>query len=271
MPPSTGQLALLILAIAFFIVGGAVSLARLKLPEHPRLRIAAKVCLYWGLLASIGVLVWHSIDRGRWIPIGDNFDAMIWLAILLVLFVLYVQRAHPLGGLDWFVMPIAILLLLGALVFGRENFHEYVRDTWSWVHRVTAYGGAVAFAIAAATGAMYVITSRRLRLKNSTGPNLGSLERLERITMISVTLGFALLTIGAITGLVQMLAAGKETPQAKLVLALAVWVVYAVVLHAPMNPSFRGRKAAMLSVVGFVLMIGLIVALNVMSGNSGTN
>src|SRR5687768_15036190 len=119
--PTTGQLALLVIAIAFFVVGGAISLARVRRPDVPKLRILAKACLYFGLLASIGVLVWHSLDRGQWLPLGDNFDAMIWLAILLVLFVLYVQRAHPLGGLDWFVMPIAILLLIAAAVFGREN------------------------------------------------------------------------------------------------------------------------------------------------------
>jgi len=37
-------------------------------------------------------------------------------------------------------------------------------------------------------------------------------------------------------------------------------VVYALVLHAPINPSFRGRKAAMLSILGFVLMVGTLIA-----------
>jgi ABC-type uncharacterized transport system permease subunit len=32
-----------------------------------------------------------------------------------------------------------------------------------------------------------------------------------------------------------------HTPIAKIVLAVMVWLVYAVVLHAPLNPSFRGR------------------------------
>src|SRR5258705_7695462 len=83
--PTTGQLALLILAIAFFIVGGGVSLARLWLTQAPQLRISAKACLYFGLCAAVGVLIWHSIDRGDWLPIGDNFDALIWLSVLLVL------------------------------------------------------------------------------------------------------------------------------------------------------------------------------------------
>ena len=46
-----------------------------------------------------------------------------------------------------------------------------------------------------------------------------------------------------------------------IVLAGSVWIVYAIVLHAPINPIFRGRRAAVLSVLGFVLMIGTLVAL----------
>jgi hypothetical protein len=36
--------------------------------------------------------------------------------------------------------------------------------------------------------------------------------------------------------------------------------VYGLILHSPINPSFRGRRTAMLSVVGFVLMISVLVA-----------
>ena len=60
------------------------------------------------------------------------------------------------------------------------------------MHYVSAYGGAVAFAVAAAVGAMYLIANRRLRVKVSLpGPSFGSLERLEHVTMLAVTWGFA--------------------------------------------------------------------------------
>ena len=65
---------------------------------------------------------------------------------------------------------------------------------------------------------------------------------------------------GMITGGVELFAPDKHTPRAKIVLAVIVWLVYAVVLHAPINPSFRGRKVAVLSVLGFVLVIGTVVA-----------
>lgn len=257
--PTSGQFALLFAAVALFFTGGLLSFARLWRPSTA-IRLTAKSCLYWGILAAVAVLVWHGFMRGRWVPIGDNFDALIWLGVLLALFIAYVQRARPLAALDWFVMPIVILLLLAAALFGRAESQPYVRGAWLSVHYITNFAGAAAFAIAAASGAMYVISSARLRRKQPVGAYLGSLERMERLTMTAVTLGFALLTIGIITGLVEHFAQGKSTSMAKVALAGSVWVVYAVVMHAPINPIFRGRRAAVLSIVGFMLMIGATVA-----------
>ena len=214
-------------------------------------------------------------------PLEDNFEAFVWLAVLLAGFVLYVQRSRALAGLDWFVWPIVIVLLVAALVFGKAKPQPYVDTTWSWVHRITAYGGTLAFAIAGAAGAMYLVASRRLRSKAvSHGPRLGSLERLEHLTFTSVTLGFALLTCGLVAGLIWQLRlerSGGPTrlgdqwwASPKVLLAFAVWVVYAVVLHARINPVFRGRKVAILSIVGCLLMVGTLVALNLMPAGGGS-
>src|SRR5438105_272652 len=144
--PTSGQLALLIFAIALFALGGAVSLARLAW-DRAGLRLVAKQCFYWGLLASLAVSIWHSVQRRNWLPLEDNFDAFLWLAILLTLFVFYVQQAKPIRGIDYFLMPVVILLLAAAAVFGREKPRAYTPAAWLWVHRVTAYGGALAFAV----------------------------------------------------------------------------------------------------------------------------
>src|SRR3989440_10013412 len=257
--PAIGQLALLLASIVLFAIGGGLSIAR-AWTDRAALRALTVACLFAGIFSSAMVVIWHGASRHQFLPINDNFDALIWLATLLALFILYIQHHRRLGALDWFVMPIVILLLGAAILFAKtpNTYHPAVRDAWSWVHRLTAYGGALAFAIAAASGAMYVYASRRLRSKSPVSSQFASLERLEHVTMLAVTLGFALLTVGMITGGVQMVAEGKHTPMAKIVLTIGVWLVYAVVLHAPINPSFRGRKVAMLSVVGFVLLLGVI-------------
>jgi ABC-type uncharacterized transport system permease subunit len=262
--PGAGQLTLLSVSVAVFIVGGVLSLLRLRSgspQQSESLRVAAKACAYFGACACAAVLIWHSAARGDWRPLRDNFDALVWLGLLLALFVLYIQRRKPVGGLDWFLMPVVILLLIGAAIFGGTQPHQYVTSAWSWIHRLTAFAGALAFAVAGAVGVMYLIVNHRLRTKRAmlAGPKFANLERLEHLTLESVSLGFALLTIGALTGINEMFK-GKHTSPYKLVLSAAVWVVYAIVLHAPINPSFRGRKAAVLSVVGFVLTIGTVVA-----------
>ncbi len=262
---------MLFIAIGVFAVGGVISLARLR-KQRIGYRLASKVCLYGGVCLGVAVLIWHSMGRHSWLPLEDNFDTLIWLGLFLALYVAYVQRAHPLRGLDWFIMPIVILLLVSAAIFGRAKPHEYLDTTWSWLHRVTAYGGALAFAVGGAAGAMYLIASRQLRAKRlPPEQRLGSLERLENITFIAVTLGFALLTIVLVMGLVRVLGKGGHNTlgpdwyaQPKVILTFVAWVVYALVLHSPINPSFRGRKTAMLSVVGFALMVGILIAVQLM-------
>src|SRR3954454_18753095 len=216
--PSTAQTILVILAIAIFVIGGGVSLSRMW-RDRSGSRIAAKACMYSGVCLSLAVLIWRSVARGT-LPLKDICDVLIWLAVILSLFVLYVQRRKPIGGLDWFVIPIVILLLVGAVIVGQTQQREYVHSVWTYVHFITSFGGAAAFAVAGAAGAMYLIANYRLRHKVAlAGPNLGSLERLEHLTLTAVTLGFALLTIGAITGFMKMKFEHRPAPLAKVVLS----------------------------------------------------
>lgn len=160
-------------------------------------------------------------------------------------------------------MPIVVLMLVCAAVFATVKPNTYRPDSaWLWTHLLSTFGGVLAFAIAAGVGCMYLVVSGRLRRKPATpGPNLGSLERLEHVTQSAASIGFALLTVGMITGLVKVLQdphtqLGRHwMTNPKVVLAFGVWVVYALALHSPINPAFRGRKSAMLSIVGFVLMM----------------
>src|SRR5207244_8427619 len=101
-----------------FALASVLSLMRIR-REIESLRIASKACAWSAIAAGVGVIVWHALGRSQWLPLDDNFEALIWLGLILALFVLYVQRTHPIGGLDWFLMPMVLLLLSGAAFFGR--------------------------------------------------------------------------------------------------------------------------------------------------------
>jgi ABC-type uncharacterized transport system permease subunit len=279
LAPTTGQLSLLLASIAVLAVGGVVAQRRGAERQagsgDARERIG-EACRWIGIALGVGVIAWHSADRGSWYPLEDNFDALVWLGTMLAALAGYLRFRRAPRGFDWLVMPVAVLLLVGAVAVGLWAPREYhVRSLWHWVHRVSAYGGAIAFAVAGAAGMLWLVAAARLRAKRPpAGESFGSLETLERFTLLPATLGFALLSVGLVTGLARALDADATAlgdrwlTSPKVLLALGAWGVYALVLHAPLNPAFRGRRSAVLSIVGFVLMIGVIIAVQFMPPSS---
>lgn len=258
--PTLPQLSVLAIAIVALAIGVVLSVLRSRGSE--KLRVPMKMLYYWALSLAIVVVIWHTTGRGRWTPLESNFDTLVSLGAILGIFLMYVQKRRPVAGLDWFVMPMVMLLLLLGGIFGRTKLHAYLPTAWSVLHLIGVFGGAVAFALAGASGAMYLLSNRRLRNKTVfPGPKFASLERLERVNYIAVTLGFALLTAGSIMGFVWILRDQSKTlPAPKVIMTGIIWVIYAAILHTPINPSFRGRKTAVLSIVGLVLMIVTVVA-----------
>ena len=172
MPPSAdapnlAQLIVLIGSIALFVIGGIISFSRIRRPGNEKLRIAAKACFWSGVTLAVAVLIWHSAKRRSWLPLDDNFEALIWLSVILGLFVMYVQRRRPIGGLDWFIMPIVILLLIAAAVFGSARPHHYVRDAWVWVHYACAFRRRGRLCDRRCCGAMFLVSNRQLRVKTA--------------------------------------------------------------------------------------------------------
>ena len=264
---NAGQIGLVLAAAGAFLVGGGISATSLWRPGN-RLRLTAKSFAYFGICLGLAALIWRSVVRGRWMPLEDNFEAMATLALLLAGFTLYVQRSKPIPGLDWFLMPIVIVMLLCAALLGESAQGVYEpAGIWDLTHCASNFAGMAAFGVAAGVGAMYLIASARLRRKAAigTGPPV-SLERLENLTHWAVSIGFALLTVGIVTGLARIMQRGPHTmlgphwiTSPKVILAFSVWVVYAVALHTPITPAVRGANPRMLSIVGFVLMVATLI------------
>lgn len=288
MPPHPGQLALLILSTLLLVAGliapwlsraraGVISPnGQAGSASAEAAGVARSGLLLWvGLLCGLAVVIWHSLLRRDWMPIGDNFETLIWLGLLLAGFVLYMRYRRPLSGLEWFVLPGAVGMLIAAAILGSFEPREYVTNTWSLVHRISTYGGALAFVIAGSVAGMYLLAYRRLRRKQLSGP-MPSLERLEHLMLTSVTLGFALMTLGVITGIFR----GVKLEQArelhvtqlllepKIAMGLGVWLLFAIVMHTPINPRLRGRRAAILSIAGCLLTLGTLVVALVTSGGT---
>lgn len=256
--PTLGQVILTIMSAGCFLISVWISMFGVLSRGHVGLLSVA------GTVLSLIALIWHAVQRGSWVPLDDNFDAILWIAILTAMVSLYLQRQKMIGRIDWVLSPIVALLLLSAAFFGTMMPHGYTHTLWGTLHRFSVFTGPIFLALAAACGTMYLILSARLRNKHSVvDARFGSLERLEHLNYTSVSIGFALLTIGLITGVVRAVESNTRFGDQwflnpKIVLSVVAYVLYALVLHSPINPSFRGRRTAILSIAGFILLLGTL-------------
>ncbi len=120
--------------------------------------------------------------------------------------------------------------------------------------------------LAFAAGLMYLAQMRRLKSKRPGrfGIALPSLEQSERVNRGAITAAFPLLTFGLLIGMVLSVEARRFWPEAgltlswsdpKVVSALGMWFVFAVLLHARFRPALRGRSVMMLTIVAFAFLV----------------
>jgi ABC-type uncharacterized transport system permease subunit len=158
------------------------------------------------------------------------------------------------------VVPVTMVLDVAArLSPSREAMHGV--SPLGLVHIVLATAGVALFAVAAGGAVIYLVEERNLKAHRAgrlfkRGPALETLDALNRRC---VTFGFALFTVAMITGAVWavQLHATVFTPQYSI--AVAAWIMYAVLLVARVTAGWRGRRAAIMTIGGFATSLTVLL------------
>ena len=200
------------------------------------------------------------------LPVTTVFESMIVLSWVLAAVGLYlIVRSPKPVAVGLFMLPLVLALIVIAGFWAPRA--EWVRAGWgrAAVFWGTAHGilyliGAVGSCVGAAAGLMYLAQARRLKRKRPPrfGFVLPSLEQCERVNRAAITVAFPFLTAGLVVGLLLEAAAdhagrariGWTDP--KVVSGVAMWVVFAILLHARFRPEMRGRRVMLLTIVAFI-------------------
>jgi ABC-type uncharacterized transport system permease subunit len=130
------------------------------------------------------------------------------------------------------------------------------RSAWVEFHAAIAIVAYGAFALAFVTGGMYLFQERQLKTRRLTSSFLllPSIEQLDVIHFRLLIMGFVMLTVGMIGGMISYQIVG-HWPLPKIVWAFAVWLVYGALVVGRGLSSLRGRKVAIMSMASFALML----------------
>lgn len=225
-------------------------------------------------LLCVAVLVYRALVVHKyWAPLQSHVDGLLLLTGLLGVLIIYVQSTGRLRGLDVFALPVLTVMLAWGICASWWSFRPFAISTvWQVVHLIGVYTALLAVVTAGTASVMYLFVRRQLKRHDQPARSmrllggLASLESIERTIVTAATAGFVLLSVAIITGLVidveQSTTSDSGWWYSKVILAAMVWVIYALVTHVRLAPALRGRRAAVLALVGFaLLLIVLLIAM----------
>lgn len=127
------------------------------------------------------------------------------------------------------------------------------------IHIGSIAAGVLAFGLACVCGVLFILQEFQLKKKVFWGPftRLPSMDKLDRWGHRLVIIGFPLYTVGLILGAIWIYKQSETfTLGAHYVLALVSWLIYGALLQMRLTVGWKGKRAAMLTVVGFLCSLG---------------
>jgi cytochrome c-type biogenesis protein CcsB len=252
------------LSLGLYLISAAAFVAHITTGRALAHRVAlVALTAAFALDTFAVVLRLSSVGLGA---LGTFHDQLSLLAWLIVGLYLGLQWRAPLAVLGALVTPLAFLLTLSSyIVFsGADRLPAELDTAWLPAHVAPAILGYAIFALASCVSLVYLLQERQLKAKRRGRFRLPSLETLDDLNYRCVAWGFALFTIGIVTGSLLAKAAwgtfwSWEPVQ---VLSVLAWLLYAVLLQAR-SIGWRGRRAATLTLIGFALLVVSLISLNI--------
>lgn len=221
-------------------------------------RLATKI-VYIGLALNAAGLLLRAVLIGG-LPLNNGFEFGLSFVFAVVVAYVIVEKRFDLSAVGIFVMPVAaaISCWLVSVDLTIQPVMPALRSYWLSVHvsaAVIAYGSfAISFAVAIA----YLLKDKAAANSQSRlNQELPALKVLDNISYKLIFVGLPFLTIMLVTGAVWAEYAWGSywSWDPKETWALITWLVYAAYLHTRFLKGFQGRRAAWLSVLGFLAVI----------------
>ncbi|MDA8171231.1 MAG: c-type cytochrome biogenesis protein CcsB [Nitrospiraceae bacterium] len=213
------------------------------------------------------IYIFYSGFSSGYVPIVNPHEATSFFAWCIFLLFFVLEYRYKLGLLGSFITPLAFALMFVSFILPAEMkpLPPILRSQWLGIHAVFAFLANAAFAMAAGVGVMYLVQEHYVKSKNLGGlfSRLPSLHVLDEINYRLITIGFPLFTVAIISGSIWADNAWGSyiSWEPRQVWSIISWLIFGIVLHARLLAGWRGRRAAVLSILGFLTIIGAFAGL----------
>ena len=228
----------------------------------------ATLALVAAALAHTFVIGMQTMQVGH-LPVVGTTGAISAFVYLLALAYLYTETMTNERAMGVFIVPLmAALQTIPAAITNTATERPAVLDSpWLAVHVSSLLFAYASFALACVIGITYVLLFKELKAKHLGFfyARLPSLQVLDVMNGRAVTVGWFFLTVGLVVGIVWLAQVQPSTldPRVqamslldpKIFIVFLIWVVYSFELYARRSIGWSGRRAAVLSAIGFTIVL----------------
>jgi cytochrome c-type biogenesis protein CcsB len=254
---------------------GALTVAAAVATQRASLFRLASVAMLVGFVAHTGQILSSFVREGH-LPAFGIQEVSSYLGWALLLYYLVVQTKYPTSALAGLLFPTATTLMLVSAFAPSIVQSPALLESQPVLFSI--HVGLVLLAYAAfltmfMAGVLYMAQEREIKGKHfgAMFRRLPSLDTCDTIGFRSLAVGFALLTVGIAIGIVwsRLRDGAYWRGDPTEIFAFATWLVYLVLIHYRLTAGWRGRRAALVSIVGFCLVVFTFVVASITGGFHG--
>ena len=221
--------------------------------------LARFTLLTTGVLLTLYIL-FRYLQTG-YTPITSQHETIVFFAWSVTWAYLSFQWRYTVKNFGAFISLLLFILLLLAAGASR-TINPLPPALQSWWLPVNAGISVISYAFMALAfcgGIMYLLQERELKNKRFGYffTRLPSLDALDQLNSHCLATGFILLTLGIITGSIWARQAWGAYWQwdPKETWSLITWFLYAAQIHQRFTAGWRGKRAAIMAVIGFTAVL----------------
>ena len=253
-------------ALSLYLSGTLGYILFMVFQIKPMARVSYSLLLVGFLFHTLSIVLWYA-QIGHF-PVQTFGESLSFFAWAIIGVYLLIQVRFNMLVLGSFLSPLAAVMMIGSSFLPPQTgpANPLLQNIWLMVHVGTIFIGNGVFAIAFLAGVMYLIQERQIKSKRLglLHHRLPALEVLDALNYNCLILGFPLLTLGMLSGSVfaQYTLGTFWRWDPKEVWSLITWLLYAALLHGRLVAGWRGRRSAMISIVGFLILTFSFLGVN---------
>ncbi len=214
-----------------------------------------------GWVVHCGLVLFLSAEAGT-VPLTSEIlpSLCAWLVVVVYLYLEWSTEDRSLGALIVPIVLVLHVLTLSNMIGVADPISVSHNAGWFRAHVLAYVLAYAALAISCVSAIMYVMLLGEIQAKHLGFfyNRLPSLDVLNQINDKAATFGFVFLTLGSIASSIwayQELYRLWVWSDPAFLPILISWIIYAGHLYARYFAGWQGKRSAMLSIAGFVLVI----------------